>query len=89
MAEIIDAIPVMFSVYGNKRGPWSLGYVHPKYKDTIKTYQVKPYIGGDYPEIPVYDQFNGIPVYPKVIVLFDDFRAPTWKPDWNWAAQCK
>lgn len=87
MAKVVDAIPVMYSLYGNKKGPWNLGWIHPKYKEVARQYDV-PYQGREYPTIPVYDMFNGIPAYPKKITLLEDFKAPDWEPDWNWAAQC-
>lgn len=75
----MNKLPVMYSIYGNQDGPWYLGYVNPKYKDLLKTKTDFRPTEDSLPNVPVFGQFDVVPMYPQLIVPFEDFTAPNWK----------
>jgi hypothetical protein len=89
--ESIEPIPVMFS-YTSQKGPWQLGYIHPddlpkitptdpKYDSVIVNIWER--------DLEVYEMDNGIPAIPMYVVPLEKFKAPDWKPEWNWDVYCE
>lgn len=82
-----DPIPVMFSVDGDIRGPWQLGFIHPDdYKTVVDKDGMVNYFETD---VNVFGMFDGIPYIPKLITPLKDFKAPAWRPSWNWNTYCE
>ena len=83
-----EAIPVMYSVYTNERGPWALGYMHPD--DWVKSVNKLGFINQSFEnEIPVFDTILGNKIYPKMVVELSEFKAPAFMPFLEWTNYCE
>ncbi len=95
--EIDKPIPVMYSAYGNSRGPWSLGWIHPDdYKTVYNNFIAHKLCNITSKStahieslVNVMHQFDGIPCYPQLIVPLENFTAPDWAPDWRYDVYCE